>query len=75
MKTLDYSYIKTPDGIKHKELYKITVDNSKGNSHNVNIDYPEFQTFAYSEAEAIGIMIQSDFKYRYKPILTINEMS
>ena len=56
--------------IYSKEI-TITVDNPKAKSHNVNIDFLSFFTFALNEQEAIGKMIQSDFSYRHLPIYKI----
>lgn len=55
--------------------YEIIVDNVSANSHNINIDKPIFSTTAYSKAEAIGIMMLSDFKYKNMPIIDIKELT
>lgn len=54
-----------------KKGYTITVDNSSARSHNVNIDYPTYFKFAYSEEEAVGYMILSDFEFKDKKIFSI----
>lgn len=54
-----------------KKGYTILVDNSSAQSHNINIDYPQFFCWAVSEAEAIGKMMQSDFAYKHKEIIKI----
>lgn len=51
--------------------YDIEVDNSKVNSHNINIDYPCFFCFAINKAEAIGLMMLSDWKYKHLEISKI----
>lgn len=53
-----------------KKGYTITVDNSSARSHNINIDYPTYFKFAYSEEEAIGYMILSDFEFKDKKIFS-----
>ena len=53
-------------------MYQITVDNSSANTHNINIDRPHFTCFAINEAEAVGQMILSDFKYKHLPIVKIS---
>jgi hypothetical protein len=54
--------------------YTITVDNSKTRSFNVNIDSPSFFCFAISKAEAIGLMMLSDFEHKNKAITRIETM-
>ena len=51
--------------------YDIQVDNSKVNSHNINIDYPCFFCFAINKAEAVGLMMLSDWKYKHLEISKI----
>ena len=51
--------------------YNIQVDNSKVNSHNINIDYPCFFCFAINKAEAVGLMMLSDWKYKHLEISKI----
>jgi len=59
--------------IRHlvSSVFCIVVDNSKANSHNSNIDTPHFTCFAINEAEAVGQMMLSDFKYKHLPIRSI----
>lgn len=52
--------------------YTITVNNSKAESHNINIDYPTYFCFALSDAEAIGKMILSHFAYKKNEISSID---
>lgn len=54
-----------------KALYIVTVDNSAAQSHNINIDRPEFITVAESKEEAIGKMMLSDFSYKHKNIVNV----
>lgn len=56
----------------NKKGYLIFVDNSKAQSHNINIDRPQFFTFAISEPEAIGKMHLSDFQYKHLPVTKIS---
>lgn len=51
--------------------FTITVDNSKADSHNINIDYPTFHCFAVNEAEAVGLMMFSDFQHKHLKIDSI----
>lgn len=53
--------------------YEIVVDNSKAQSHNINIDRPIFSCFAINQEEAVGKMILSDFEHKHKPIIKIHE--
>ena len=55
------------------KAYTITVNNEKANSHNINIDCPTFFCFALSDAEAIGLMMLSDFSYKHLPIMKIHK--
>jgi hypothetical protein len=52
-------------------FYRITVDNSKSNSNNINIDYPTFYTNAVNEAEAVGLMLLSNFPHKHLKINNI----
>lgn len=54
--------------------FNIFVDNSEAESGNINIDRPTFFCFALSKAEAIGLMMLSDFEYKHKPIKGILEL-
>lgn len=70
------SFTKLQDHYKSIRLltesqYYITVDNSKANSHNINIDRPHFFCFAINEAEAVGQMMLSNFEYKHLPIVSI----
>jgi hypothetical protein len=58
----------------YQKGYTVFVDNSKSRSFNINIDRPSFFCFAISEAEAIGKMIQSNFNYKYLPIVKIDTL-
>lgn len=58
----------------YQKAYNVIVDNSRSQSFNTNIDRPQFFCFALSEAEAIGKMILSDFKYKYLPIIKIETL-
>ena len=49
-------------------FFTITVDNSRSNSHNINIDFPSFIVTAVNEAEAIGLMMLSDFPHKHLKI-------
>ena len=74
MESLDVAYITLPDNtIVHRTGYTIIVDNRIARSFNVNIDTPEYFTFAYSKAEAIGKMMLSDFSYKHRDIINIYE--
>lgn len=52
--------------------YLIFVYNSIARSFNTNIDSPTLFCFALSQAEAVGIMMLSDFEFKHKPITKIN---
>ncbi len=52
--------------------FTITVNNSMSQSHNINIDYPQYFTFALNKEEAIGKMMLSDFSYKHKAIHKID---
>ena len=56
-----------------KRLYTITVDNSAAQSHNINIDRPTYGCLAVSMEEAVGKMMLSDFQYKRKEIVSIND--
>lgn len=55
-----------------RNIYTIFIDNHEAQSHNTNIDNPSYTTSAFSEAEAIGKMMQSDFNYKHKTITKIS---
>jgi len=74
MDKINGNYVTTENGKPiFKTYYIIQVDNSKAQSHNINIDSPSFETMAFSECEAIGIMMLSDFEYKYKEITSITK--
>lgn len=56
-----------------KTGYQITVDNSSVKSHNINVDYPTYFVHAINKAEAIGLMMLSDFEHKNLPIYRIDE--
>ena len=69
-----YIYLFDINGIGvSRNTYEIIVDNSSVKSGNINIDRPAFYAFAFSKAEAIGIMILSDFEHKNKPVLEVRE--
>lgn len=53
--------------------YTIIVDNSMAQAFNINIDYPTFFCWAYSEAEAIGLMSLSNFAHKSRKIVSIDK--
>jgi len=74
MDKINAIYIVTEKGEPiFKRHYLIQVDNSKAQSHNINIDRPSFETMAFSKCEAIGIMMLSNFEYKYKEITSITK--
>jgi hypothetical protein len=54
-----------------KQEFTISVDNTRANTHNININRPSFSVFAESKEEAVGKMILSDFPHKHKRILDI----
>jgi len=74
MKSIQAQYISTDTGeIIIKNRFTICIDNFRSQSFNVNIERPTFETFAFSECEAIGKMMISDFEHKHKEILSIDK--
>ena len=62
------------DRVIIRKVFQVTTHNERDTSHNINLSHPTFVCTAFSEAEAVGLMMLSDFYGKNYPIHSITKM-